>query len=81
MGFGEFISLFGEAGLVVILMAIAVWVIARAYSREKKSKEVMAESHKNEIVDMQKTQVETLINFTTTMDGIKDRLHSIEQKI
>jgi len=77
----EFLNIFGEVGLVVTILLVVIFFLAKLYLREKKSREAAEKKFSDYLINNTKEQLETTIGFSQTMDIVKEKLMHIESRL
>lgn len=72
---------FAEAGLVVLLMGIVCVILYRMYNKAQDKADEKQKELTDYIKDSQEKQLETLLKFSTTLDGMNANLDKIMDKI
>lgn len=72
MALTEFLSVFAESGLVFILMALAIYFLAKAYIRVQKKYENAVDAFNDYLKETQARQVEIITNFNGLLKAIKE---------
>ena len=77
----EFLSMFGEAGLVFTLMGTAIYILAKEYKKKDVQAKDTQVAFTKHLVETQSQQVETMTSMTGVLDNIEKKLGTIENKL
>lgn len=78
---GEFLSVFGELGLVFTILMSVIFFLGKAYIRERKKREEAEKKFQDFLLTNIQESTETTLGFSHALAILKEKLIAIDTKI